>query len=115
VLEDPSGSLTLDQVQQPEVACRFAPVKGSDLNFGYSASTYWLRLNVSAEPVLLGLADRAGLPVPRFGGLLRRGGRYRRASTGGDLMPHGARPFPHRNLVFPLAVEPGGGKTVICG
>ena len=50
VLEDPSGSLTLDQVQQPETARRFAPVKGSsDLNFGYSASTYWLRLEVSAE------------------------------------------------------------------
>jgi hypothetical protein len=29
VLEDPSGSLTLDQVQQPETARRFAPVKAA--------------------------------------------------------------------------------------
>ncbi|WP_374499075.1 7TM diverse intracellular signaling domain-containing protein [Zoogloea sp.] len=114
VLEDPSGSLTLDQVQQPETARRFAPVKGSsDLNFGYSASTYWLRLDVSAEADaarswLIELAYPSLDSVDFFaveGGVAA----HLRA---GDLMPHGARPFPHRNLVFPLSVEPGGGKTV---
>ena len=50
VLEDPDGQLTISDVEQPEIASRFRYVAGSgDLNFGYSASAYWLRLTFAPE------------------------------------------------------------------
>lgn len=58
VLEDPSGQLSIDDVLRSDVARRFAPVAGeSDLNFGYSASTDWLRLRLVADA-------GAALPAP---------------------------------------------------
>ena len=49
VLEDPSGQLSLAQVQAPEVAQRFAkrPHVGNSLNLGFTASTYWFRFPLS--------------------------------------------------------------------
>jgi len=71
VLEDPSGQLSIDDVLRSDVARRFAPVAGeSDLNFGYSASTYWLRLRLvadagAARDWLLELAYLPRRPRPR--------------------------------------------------
>ncbi|MBL8452629.1 MAG: response regulator [Zoogloea sp.] len=114
VLEDPSGRLSIDDVLRPGVARRFAPVAGdSDLNFGYSASTYWLRLRLvadagAARDWLLELAYPS-LDFVDFHSVHE--GRWVHL-RGGDLMPHGEWPFAHRNLVFPVVVAPGGEQTV---
>lgn len=46
VLEDPSGRLSFDDVRAPGMAAQFksTTMSGSDLNFGYTASAYWLRI-----------------------------------------------------------------------
>lgn len=109
-LEDREGSLTIEQVADPALAGRFnaAPANAS-LNFGYSASVYWLRLPVALGPGaqpdwLLEIAYPSLDRVDVF--LLddRRG--YRRL-TSGDHQPFSERPYAHRNLVFPLPISPG--------
>jgi signal transduction histidine kinase len=56
LLEDPSGQLTLSEVQSPAVAQHFKTdlPASQALNFGYTQSAYWLRLelaNSSDQPV----------------------------------------------------------------
>ncbi len=46
VLADPTGLLRIDDVRGPVWAAQFKPpaIAGSDLNLGYTASAYWLRV-----------------------------------------------------------------------
>ena len=57
VLEDPSLSLGLEDVQKPELAARFksGAVSGESLNFAYTTSAVWLRVhlqNTSGTPLV---------------------------------------------------------------
>ncbi|HJV27378.1 MAG TPA: diguanylate cyclase [Aromatoleum sp.] len=111
-LEDRGGSLSLDDVRAA-AADRFAPVpSGSEINFGYSASAYWLRFTLRAEEIeahdwLLEVAfpslDRVELYAPENGGY--------RQSVVGDLQPFSARPIANRNFVFPLLLADGQART----
>jgi len=46
VLEDPTGHLSIDDVRATGLATQFnsLPIAGTDLNLGYTASAYWLRV-----------------------------------------------------------------------
>ena len=59
VLEDPSRSLTLADVQTPAIAARFAPVAAtnSELNYGFTQSAIWMRLH---------LRNSSNLPLERL-------------------------------------------------
>lgn len=46
VLEDASAALTLSDVLTPTQQMRFRPAKGTDVNFGYTRSAFWLRLSL---------------------------------------------------------------------
>lgn len=111
-LEDPGGRLSLAEVSAPQAAQQFAPAAaGSEINFGYSASAYWLRFTVvsgtAAPNWLLEIAfpslDRIELYVPEGGG-------YRRLVVGDDL-PFAARPLANRNFVIPLEIADGASAT----
>lgn len=113
-LEDATGSLGVDDLARPPLAEAFRPVSGGGgINFGYSASTFWLRVKLAPESGaaphwLLEIGypslDRVELYTPA-------GGRFVRQSAG-DLTPFAERPFAHRNLVFPLTLAPGGEHTL---
>ncbi|WP_169125760.1 7TM diverse intracellular signaling domain-containing protein [Aromatoleum evansii] len=114
-VEDERGILDVADLADPAVAARFRPAgfKGNDINFGYSASAFWLRLDVEPEAgrpadwlLEIGFPslDRVDVFVAGPNGMSRQ--------TGGDLRPFSARPFAHRNLVFPLALESGVVQTV---
>lgn len=114
VLEDPSGRLSFEEASQPGRAADFKSVPGdTDLNFGYSPSTYWLRVHLapdaSAPPAwLLEVAypslDSVELYRQENGAVLRL--------AAGDREVFSARPSPHRNLIFPLKLPPGAETTV---
>jgi hypothetical protein len=59
LLEDPSGQLTLSDVQSPAFAQQFKTDRpaGQALNFGYTQSAYWLRVE---------LANSADRPITRM-------------------------------------------------
>jgi hypothetical protein len=44
ILEDPEGALTIDDVVQPEFASQFTPCREERPNFGFTKSTYWVRV-----------------------------------------------------------------------
>ncbi len=111
LLEDPSGSLSLDDVQSRGADFRPSKLEGDTaINLGYSSSVWWLRFDVEAGPGgprewLLEVAFPTLDSVEYFG----PGGEH--LSTG-DRLPFAARPLLHRNFVFPVHLSETGVNTV---
>ena len=114
-LEDRSRKLTLGDLTNDAVNYRFNPSPAhQSLNFGYSASAYWLRLPVHADQDaarewLLEFAYPSLDSVEVFAPDGKGG--YRQMQSG-DHQPFSARPYPHRNLVFPVTLQPGKELTL---
>ena len=114
VLEDRDGQLEFADMERPEVAGRFQKIPGvTDLNFGYTASTYWLRLKLAPE------ADAASrwlieIAYPSLDEvkLFTRQGNDLIEKTAGDHQPFSARPFSHHNLIFPVDLVPGSAQEI---
>lgn len=114
VLEDPQGQWRLEDVESPAFDQRFRPVAGTgDLNFGFTSSTYWLRVRMvsaalSPQATLLEVAhpslDRVELFSRRNDALVHLRSGY--------MSRFAERPFAHRNHVFPLTLAPGVTQTV---
>jgi len=114
VLRDPGGRLTLAEVRRPDHAGRFhaIPASDRDINFGYSASAYWLRFTVAAAsgaagPWLLEIGfpmlNHVDVYLPDTG---------RHWAMGSKLPFADAHPIPHRNFVVPLDVTAGQPQAV---
>ena len=50
ILEDPSATLTIDDIASPEMADRFQPVPTNSTSLGFTNSNFWLRLTVAPDP-----------------------------------------------------------------
>ena len=114
VLEDREEQLEFADLERPEVARRFESVPGTtDLNFGYSASTYWLRLKLAPDAAAPSrwLIEIAYPSIDEIK-LFTRDGDALIEKTAGDHQPFSARPFPHHNLIFPVDLKPGNDQTV---
>jgi signal transduction histidine kinase len=105
VLEDPSGQLSLAQVQSPDMASRFAkrPSPGNSLNLGFTASTYWLRfpLSKSANSRESWLLE---VFYPNLD-LVEFHPPYGYPVVTGRTQPIASRPVLGRFFVFPLALQ----------
>ena len=119
-LEDPSGSLTLTDVLQPEAAARFtsSPANTAALSFGFTQSAYWLRLvlrNTSAQPVERWLEvanaqlSHIALHQPGTAGIASGNDQ---AVVTGRALPFASRPYPNRFFVFPISVPAQSEKVV---
>lgn len=106
-LEDPDGSLTLQQILEPQTAQRFKPLEsGDEPNFGYSRSSFWLQVPLQVH------GHRSSnwmleLPFPTLDQIdlflvEKRNGKLLQHYRAGDRQPFAERPYPHRNFVFPL-------------
>lgn len=116
VLEDQSMTLTLADVQRPDIASGFNtnPTSAEALNLGYSPSAFWLRLtlrNNSARPVERMLEiSYALLSSVQFHHPLADG-TYQSVVTG-SMMPFATRPYSNRNFVFPVALPAHSDQVV---
>lgn len=108
VLEDPGLTLTLDDVQKPDIASRFKAdqAPATALSYGYTRSAYWLRLtlrNAGDRPL-----DRfleigyARLADVRFHQPVADGA-YQTLITG-SVLPFATRPYKNRFFVFPVTL-----------
>ncbi len=110
MLRDPSGLLTIDDVVQPERAQDFKP-QDSILAQGFTRDVFWLKFDLTADhddslllQVNLPYLEHVTLYAPtRYGGMTE--------TTLGIRHPFVARPFPHRSLLFPLALPHGPSQT----
>lgn len=110
VLQDANGTLTIDDLQKPPVAAQFKGAYPADeaLNFGYTSSAYWLRLqlsNLAQENVQAHLE----IAYPR----LSKVDLYQKYSDGtfsviqtGALRAFSTRPHLSRSFIFPLELAP---------
>jgi diguanylate cyclase (GGDEF)-like protein len=118
VLEDPAGTLTLDDVRSGPQAERFTAAGTDSVNFGYTRSTWWLRFALqggapAGVDLLLEVAypsiDRLDLYVPDA----QPGAAPRYAvRVEGDSLPWAAREVRHRNFVFRIAAPQQPGTQV---
>lgn len=117
ILEDPARSMDAEAALAAFRKGQFDANIGAqgDVNFGYSSSAFWV-----AIPLSWGGTENAGRlleighpPLDRaelF--VLAPGGGFTRM-VAGDLQPFASRPFPHRNLVFPVTLQPGDGNLLL--
>ena len=109
VLEDPRGQWRLEDVESPAFDQRFGPRAGSrDLNFGFTTSVYWLRVQLTsaAESPLVSLLEVAHPSLDQVEIFHRQAAGLVHLKSG-YLTRFDARPFSHRNHVFPLTLAPG--------
>lgn len=102
VFEDPTGLLTLEQIQTPTLQQRFLPPKisGDELSFGFSKSTYWIKIPLS---IARHTPSNWILEISYFG--LDHIDFYapnKNAVETGGLLPVKTRPIFYRHYAFPL-------------
>ncbi len=120
VLEDPSGSATLEQIIGSELRDGFRAVGAEVFNAGMSRSAFWLRLDLDYRPGdtlssmprrwLLELAypplDHLELYLPD------EHGGYRLAERTGDALPFSSRSYRQGNYLFALDLTPGDPQRI---
>ncbi len=114
LLEDPASQWNIEEVSSSEFTDKFTDAKQNYLNFGYSDSTYWIRLQLRYEPnrkrhppvtnwyfeVGKAQLNTAELYVQREDGSLSR---YQ-----ADIrIPYAERPLRMVNSVFPITTPKG--------
>nr|WP_250646490.1 hybrid sensor histidine kinase/response regulator [Pseudomonas oligotrophica] len=113
-LEDPDGSLSLEQVLALSDA-ELQPIRGKHLNQGKNTSTWWLRVRLDnrlARPlegfveINYGLLDRIELFAQTADGQLSR-------QLSGDALPFAERPVKVSTFWFPLDLAPGTTTLVL--
>lgn len=113
VLEDPGGTLTLEQIRQPEHGARFVPLTQTGNSFGFSRSAYWLRFSVrvsdAAQHTLLLELGHASIDDVVFYAQ-ESVGVYSSVATG-EARPFASREVPHRSFVFRLPAQSGQLRT----
>jgi len=112
---DPEGSTSFESVEaDPE---RFAPVpgaQGNDVNFGFFRGAVWLRFALDPAPDTPAdwMIEVAYPPLDRVSVFIRGQDGHLTMLEAGDTVPFARRPFPHRNLVFPVELSPGHPQIV---
>ena len=116
LLEDPSASLTLEEVQAPAQAQRFQAqeTQAAALALGFTRSAYWMRLTLR-NPGEVPLERMLVVDNPRISHVhayLPEGrGVYRSILTGSDTSFE-TRVYRNRSFVFPLTL-PAGAEAVV--
>ena len=101
VLEDPRGELSFDDIQQRGDQFRAAAdASERGVNFGYSRSVWWIKLDLQRTPdtPLNWMLELAFPQLDRVDFFGPNGERY----AVGDTFPAALRPLWHRHFVFPL-------------
>jgi len=105
-LEDPDGTLTIDDVHSAALTNSFleADDEITSLNLGYTTSAYWIRFRLAS---LSGMPQERFLEVAYFG--LDKLELYSPDGTmkvsGHEIDPEN-RLWPHRYFIFPLQLRP---------
>jgi diguanylate cyclase (GGDEF)-like protein len=108
-LADPSGTLTLTDVQQVDADFRHR----QNLSFGYTRGPVWLRLTLRSHAAHA-RTWRVQLDYPSLDNvhLYDVGADGIRESRAGDTVPYSQRSIGHRTPVFDIPLQPGEQRTL---
>jgi signal transduction histidine kinase len=103
VLEDPEGTLSIEDARSPAMADRFKvwPYERGQINLGFSSSTYWIRIPLQRHAQA---PESWVIEVPYF--QLHTLDFFAPNKDGvqtGGSQPITSRPFLHRFFAFPIA------------
>jgi len=99
-LADPSGQLTLDEV----ASSQFVPSQQETLNFGYTHTVYWIRLQLINHSHLTNWRLKVGFPNMHYVDLYLPARGLHEAS--GSRLPFSTREVPHQNIIFKVPLSP---------
>jgi diguanylate cyclase (GGDEF)-like protein len=107
ILEDPTASLTLNDIRGKAHA--WQPGPGDALVFGFSKSVWWVRWNVANDTgqsvqQIIDLGNPRQDHVHWF--VLRDGGQRITETIDGDRLPHASRAVPTHNFALPVTLAP---------
>jgi len=114
ILEDPSGKLTLEDVQSPVYDSLFTLSKSPVPNFGFTNSAYWLRFKIKNEvetefpwAIELGFANMHYADFYQI-----TDGKLVKESKTGVLRPIKTRDYKYHHLVYLLTLPVGNEHQV---
>ncbi|MGZ3859965.1 MAG: sensor histidine kinase [Flavisolibacter sp.] len=110
--EDPKGLLRFEEIQKEEAAGRFRELDKPVINFGISASAYWLKLdleNATDERIFLEIGNTALNDIQLYEPSGRNGVIDHHA---GSWQPFRDRELQHVDYIFPLSL-PRGARQVL--
>ena len=106
ILEDPTGQLSLQDATQGHSSLEFKPWRGNgDLNLGYTASAWWLRVSLkpAADATRHWLIELPYLNLDEVDFFAPE----QPAILTGSMRPLSTRPLRHRFFVFPIELAEG--------
>lgn len=106
--QDEQSSIKIEDILQGKLDKSWQKLSSSDINFGYSDSSFWLKLNIHAGVTQQDLLISSSYPVINVLDffLVEEGGIIA-SHRSGTVIPFVDRLIPHRYFLFPLAVEQG--------
>ncbi|MBU2490080.1 MAG: hypothetical protein KKA60_11885 [Proteobacteria bacterium] len=114
MLEDPAGTLSLEDVRSGSLAGQWTPSKTTLPNLGFPDAVQWIRfrlenpLSASREMIL----EFAHPIVDHISLYVVRDNRTIQVKEGGDLVDFSVRDIAYRNMLFPLDLPPK--STTLC-
>jgi len=107
-IEDPNGTLTINQIRQPGRTNQWHRIPKTTVNFGYTDAAFWFRLRLTnIETAPLKRVIEIAYPV------LDHIDVYQVTADGktlhtkmGDKQPFYRRPILHRNFILPVTLAP---------
>lgn len=113
-LEDPGGELSINQILSAKTQDRFIQSEKEFLNFGYTSSAVWVKIDVESrlEKVSQALIELKQPQIDTVEFYLYHESRLIEKSISGDLLPINQRKFQYYKIVFPFDLEPSRLLTV---
>ncbi|MGX5201008.1 7TM diverse intracellular signaling domain-containing protein [Aliikangiella sp. IMCC44632] len=102
--EDPTGQLTFEQVKNEEFK-RASQSNETNLAFGYSDSTYWVKTNVTNLSGHSNWIIELSYPLLDSIEFYFVDSSQLRNIVTGDQLPFSQRPIEHRNFLFPFNLD----------
>jgi len=106
ILEDKEGKLTIEQIRSPSFENQFKPNESGKVNYGFSSSAYWLRMNFINQdnPLQDWFLEIAYPALDNIQFYLLDSDRVVDSRQTGDSLPFIQRDVNHRNYIFHFPV-----------
>jgi len=107
-IEDAKGTLTIEQVSQPDKKIQWQHVPNDSVNFGYTSAAFWFKLKlINSEAVPLQRVLEIAYPVLDQIDIYQIIAKKKTLHTRmGDKQPFYKRPILHRNFMLPVTLSP---------